>query len=276
MTVQISDEDAALVGRVLDRTLGPEDLIDEMAVLESRLGIGQHYQRFRLFRLRVELLFMLTPRAVHVPDTVRRKQIAQEDLERRHGIPSVVARRLANRLVSMADRLRRGRDGGSVGLIDDLIKRQNGRCHHCHQRLFLSPADLPADPYKPYRWYPSELSAELDHVHPVSLFGDDDPSNCVVLCRFCNRGKSDYSGVSPRQVRDFAARRVESPPDQDHLPYLRAIVYYRIDADHSACTCCGRNDRALTVRPRDGHDVVTIATTHTICVAHCNGSDSCP
>lgn len=41
-----------------------------------------------------------------------------------------------------------------------------------------------------------EIDLEIDHVHPKSQGGSDDPDNLVTACSDCNRGKRARVGVS--------------------------------------------------------------------------------
>lgn len=41
------------------------------------------------------------------------------------------------------------------------------------------------------RWCRAEQDLTIDHIHPVSLGGLNDPSNLQVLCRSCNSWKGD-------------------------------------------------------------------------------------
>lgn len=50
-----------------------------------------------------------------------------------------------------------------------------------------------SDPYKPhYAITLEKTEPTLDHIWPVSLYGDNSTSNQNVLCKGCNEGKADY------------------------------------------------------------------------------------
>jgi hypothetical protein len=53
---------------------------------------------------------------------------------------------------------------------------------------------------------PPDVVLELDHIHPKSKGGPDDPVNLLTSCYDCNRGKSDkvIADVAPRPDADLA------------------------------------------------------------------------
>ncbi|RKH49937.1 hypothetical protein D7Y23_15085 [Corallococcus sp. AB050B] len=66
------------------------------------------------------------------------------------------------------------------------------------------------DALKPH-WTKADLrKPTVDHLWPVSLYGNNSRNNLVVLCRGCNEGKSNYMSI--HQTRPFVG-----------LPYRREL-----------------------------------------------------
>jgi hypothetical protein len=75
---------------------------------------------------------------------------------------------------------------GGEQIVDENRQKNNGtvRCENC---------GLPTEPsQRSTRGVtPSPRELQKDHIHPKSLGGDGTPKNGQVLCRSCNRAKSD-------------------------------------------------------------------------------------
>lgn len=71
----------------------------------------------------------------------------------------------------------------------EVLKRDNHTCRYCGG---VAPA----------------VVLTVDHVTPVALGGNDDPSNLVAACRDCNAGKASTSPDAPL-VADVAAKALE-------------------------------------------------------------------
>ena len=56
-----------------------------------------------------------------------------------------------------------------------------------------------------------DVILEVDHIHPVSRGGDDDPINLITSCFDCNRGKRAkiISDVAPRPDADLALLKIQ-------------------------------------------------------------------
>lgn len=66
----------------------------------------------------------------------------------------------------------------SVGLRFDILQRDNFTCRYCGKQAH-------------------ETELEVDHVHPRSRGGSDDPRNLVTTCWPCNRGKGARPAPPP-------------------------------------------------------------------------------
>lgn len=91
---------------------------------------------------------------------------------------------LQKRLHAQTRRARIARLLGSVSsdIITILMSLQRGKCAYCKCNLRLVPY-------------------ELDHVVPLVIGGLHDDSNLQLLCRTCNREKSDHDPISFAQSR---------------------------------------------------------------------------
>jgi 5-methylcytosine-specific restriction endonuclease McrA len=117
------------------------------------------------------------------------------------------------------------------GHVEELLRRQRGRCAHCGVIIHPSPKPVdPADPLKPYGESPEELLApEVDHIEPISGFGTNELKNLQVLCALCNRGKGDGLGVSLRDEARYAAVPVREVP----LSHRIRMLYYVLARDRA-------------------------------------------
>jgi 5-methylcytosine-specific restriction endonuclease McrA len=259
--------------KLLNLSLKPSDAVSEMEEIELCGFVGRRLYR-RLYEIRVELVFTLLPkRCLGQRVSTGRKGAARDHLMASHGLPSALATKLGNRLLALADRLAMTRKD-VARFRATLSKRQRGLCGHCRQSLTVLAETLPFDMFKPYRWFPEELDPEVDHVDPVSLFGDNNLDNLTLLCRFCNRGKADGMGFSRRDLRLFSAAPLESPPSKEMLPFIRRLVFYRIGLDSRTCSECGRDDSGpLTVRIVNSAGTLVLQNVRTMCVPCSSSSE---
>lgn len=135
-----------------------------------------------------------------------------------------------------------------------LLKRQNGRCAHCHVQVTSSPGVLPnttpvtverKDEYKPLFESPEELlQAEVDHIEPVSRLGGNHFTNLQILCRYCNRGKGDRLGLDTRSEAKHAGAQVQDIP----RAHKARVLYYVVARQERKCQQCGDAKFELSIR----------------------------
>jgi len=65
-----------------------------------------------------------------------------------------------------------GRKSTGKRLRFEIFKRDNFTCQYCGSQ-------------------PPDIVLVLDHIHPISKGGDNDPMNLITSCEPCNQGKSD-------------------------------------------------------------------------------------
>ena len=65
--------------------------------------------------------------------------------------------------------------GKPFGLRFDILKRDHFTCQYCGR-----------SPEKD-----KDVTLHVDHIHPRSKGGNDDPKNLITSCQECNLGKSD-------------------------------------------------------------------------------------
>lgn len=70
---------------------------------------------------------------------------------------------------------------------------------------------------------PPATVLEVDHIHPVSKGGDDDPLNLITACFDCNRGKRAkvLSEIAPRPDANFELLRMQQETAEADM-YLKA------------------------------------------------------
>lgn len=87
----------------------------------------------------------------------------------------------------------------------EILRRDGHRCRYCGATK-------------------DEVRLEVDHIHPRSRGGDDDPDNLVTACFDCNRGKRDRLLLIPEPLRVAESRADWA--EQLALKYLRALVTF--------------------------------------------------
>ncbi len=83
----------------------------------------------------------------------------------------------------MAHSRRRNRIKALKSRRESLWKRSGGICHYCFRLTVLAKSPEAAENL--------DEMATVDHKHPRSLGGENDPSNYVLACHKCNNGKGE-------------------------------------------------------------------------------------
>jgi 5-methylcytosine-specific restriction endonuclease McrA len=90
-----------------------------------------------------------------------------------------------------------------------LYEQQGGRCFYCGVALTMIRGAHRAGPEGPKR-------AEIDHTHPVSRGGRDEPENYRLVCVDCNQHKGMLTGDEYQAALEARNRNVtaqQPPPD---------------------------------------------------------------
>ncbi len=206
-----------------------------------------------LFEVRLRAALHLAPREAIQYDSPTnlkpRWKLIQNFIKSEFGRDGDAVERLARDVAIVLERwdVKRNRHRGDEAAL--LLRSQNGRCKHCG--LVLIPdaqPELLGDPYKPYHAVNDDwMSAEIDHIEPVSKFGTNDVENLQVLCRMCNQGKADGTGVDLRYEARYAAFSVGNISEV----HRARMFYYVIDRCSRTCVRTNRTSAEveLTIRP---------------------------
>lgn len=178
---------------------------DATAELTSKLGLDRADVERSILRLLIERV-----RPYALPASLWARPVTASD------DPRALLRAYFGRVgvTETADRLDRGIDlylqfreeRSRVQVQESDLRRCSFRCEHCGlafcneelaRRAIVSPfgtrGTKKTDALKPH-WNGSDdlRFPSMDHIWPVSLYGNNDRKNLKVLCRACNQGKEDF------------------------------------------------------------------------------------
>lgn len=101
-----------------------------------------------------------------------------------------------------------------VPVTERLLKTLGYYCQHCGLRFYneelehiplVSPFGtrykIKTDPLKPHWAKANWRRPTIDHIWPVSLYGDNTTANTIIFCQGCNDGKKNY--LCMHQSRPF-------------------------------------------------------------------------
>lgn len=245
-----------LTSRMTGKFDDDPDLDHAFARARRILSSGIEERDTALFELRLRLAMHLCPADAIAFD--RRRPVARMDLVARyimeqHGRTEKESEEFARDVIRVLRAWEEERKSVTDHL-EELWKRQERKCAHCCVRIYLSTAEMEANPpetqvwkdeYKPYHLAPLELRApEVDHVEPVSRLGDNRVENLQVLCRLWNAGKGDRLGIDVRSEASNAGASIEDIPRHLRLQML----YYVIARSNRKCFVCGSTKNELTIR----------------------------
>jgi hypothetical protein len=224
--------------------------------LAESLKLDQQIDQANEFDMRLRLALHLAPIDAIEWDPKRpesRVDVIHEFLRSEYDITPTdaesVSRDVASILTSWETRRR-----SLASKVSYLLESQSNRCASClveitEERILkeenktLEERDL----FKPYFDEPGVrtwLSAEVDHIVPVSTFGTNFPENLQVLCKLCNSGKANDVGVTVFQEHKFASKQIDSVCPQ----HRRRLFFFRLKMDENRCTKCHSESNELTVR----------------------------
>ena len=220
----------------------------------------------RLSRYRLLLLLQYIPTEVLRSDNPHNNHLViEKHLINKFNVDPQICKKLRWQIKFLVDELKKRRDSSLDS--EKLLRRQNSKCAHCKQH-FYSTDNLQQDFFKPFYWYHEELNYEIDHIIPISQFGNNHLDNLQVLCKFCNRGKAD--GNPPHLSTIFrwcSYNNFTKKPPSKMLVFLRWLAYYRIDYDNRNCTKdgCQTPNSPLTLEVDDPTLPLTLNNVRTIC-----------
>ena len=160
-------------------------------------------------------------------------------------------------------------EGRYISYSDKITKKlrkdQQQRCANCHVKLEDEEgckSYQEEDEFKPiHRFSEQQTEAELDHVEPLSQFGANDLRNLQVLCRFCNRGKSNSKHIPVLNQLDRAVGSVE-----DISQGYRRRVFFAVTAEYDSCQSCGSRNTELTIQMKNQDGCYIVSNLEPICV----------
>jgi hypothetical protein len=204
------DNEAALDAAVSSVSGVDRDILRSQLI--RMLGLSEDDVEQALLRLLIERV-----RPFALPAAVWRRPVdatwSVRDAARTH-LGDLGVEATDDRLRALQELYVRFNEVRSIGMAfpEEKLKRQNYACTICGLRFYndeLSETGLEsplgarprlkADVLKPHWSDPKLRRPSVEHVWPVSMFGDNSMKNIVITCRGCNRGKSDY--MSPHQTR---------------------------------------------------------------------------
>lgn len=232
----------------------------------SWIGLAADAVELVSTQTRLRLAIHLAPRAAISYDpksSISRRTLISRHLNQEFPTAPITLRdELARQIATILDRWSERRSDVS-GYLDTLLRRGGNTCANCRVRFSNDAQSLTnKDPYKPYYLAPDELlRPEVDHVDPVSFTGTNEIDNLQILCRICNSGKGDGTGVDCREELRHSGCDITLAGRM----YRFQLIYYVIARDGRQCSRCGANSNELTIRPTfDGCPLVTTRMT-TIC-----------
>ena len=156
--------------------------------------------------------------------------------------------------------------------VEELLARQSNKCATCHvefseeRRSLTERGEL--DSLKPYHLNPGAgtwMAPEVDHIVPISVLGTNDDDNLQVLCKLCNAGKGDSTGISLMHEYQHCSSNTEVTGTPQFHQHIRQLHYYRLRMDLFRCTKCDSCENELAIRKVRGDGVLTLSNLTTLC-----------
>jgi 5-methylcytosine-specific restriction endonuclease McrA len=160
----------------------------------------------------------------------------------------------------------------------DLLEKCKYRCTCCGylfkdndlESLVLElPEDLkslhntsPIDAFHPIAENAKLARPSVDHVWPVSLYGNNHEENLAIICTACNQGKANFisaANAAPNVGHNLRKYFLPGAIDRD--------VFFGAVARDGECKVCSAlpSERQLTVRPRMEEAVAVSDNLMTVC-----------
>ena len=244
-----------------------EKKLDRFAFLNfaEALKLIEFFDRSNEIDLRLRLAICLSPKdaiAWDSSNTSSRVDVIAEHLESAFSLSQKEAENLA-RSVASTLRAWETRRRSLSDKTASILEKQGFKCACCHveitePRILEEETKSDHDAYKPYFAEPgirTWLSGEVDHIDPISQSGSNLSANLQVLCKLCNSGKADGTGISTNQELKYCGLEI----GQTKMQYRRRLLYNRIAMDDYKCSMCGSSTNELTVRQfRQGGSLVLL------------------
>ncbi len=147
--------------------------------------------------------------------------------------------------------------------LSPLLDKQEGKCAHCHAKIKRGNNNLTQprkDIYKPYYKNRTLQNPEIDHVKAISLDGTNAIENLRVLCKMCNRGKSDKA-ISVKHELSICSKEIEEVT----VANISRLFYHRVALSDSKCDVCEKSNQELTIRKIHEDGLFILSNLRVIC-----------
>lgn len=148
----------------------------------------------------------------------------------------------------------------------DLLNRDGDSCNACHIKFEDERARsvVSEDPMKPY--YGADPSgpmfvSEIDHIVPISMFGTNHLDNLQLLCKLCNRGKSDGRPPTPQNEYRYCNKKLDDIP----WKHRAGLTYFTLEHANFACEECGTRVAELTARKVHEDGNLILSNLRSVC-----------
>lgn len=230
-------------------------------ILNSKSEYHEQYK----YELRLRLAMHFSPIDAIKYDSFNentRKELISNHLQKYFNKNIDNADQLAETIVNILEKWEETRESVTK-YRDELLIKQNYKCNHCNVLFKKDPetnsykvsSQFKGDKYKPYSYQKKEttdgyidyLTPEVDHIKPVSALGDNNLENLQVLCKLCNRAKSDILNVKTLDEIKFAAIKIDDILENKPT-HIHKMLYFTIHKAKKKCEQCNGEHKELTMR----------------------------
>lgn len=229
-------------------------------VLNSK---DEYHEQYK-YELRLRLAMHFSPIEAIKYDPFNdftRVELISNHLQKYFNKNSLNADALAETIVDILEKWEEQRESVTK-YRDELLIKQNYKCNHCNvlfikdnkTNTFKANSQFKKDKYKPYLYKKKEttegyieyFSPEVDHIKPVSAMGDNNLNNLQVLCKLCNRAKSDILNVKTLNEIKYAATDIDKILEEKPT-HIHKMLYFTIHKAKRRCAICNKS-KELTIR----------------------------
>lgn len=233
-------------------------------ILCSRDEYSEYY-KFEL-RLRLAMHFIPIEALNYNPESdSTRLELIRDYIEKYFNRSIENATMLAHTIIKVLDKWELDREKVTK-YRDELLEVQNYKCNHCKvsfvgdiqsgKNKYMISTNFPNDKYKPYiinKKHVTDkieyITPEVDHIKPVSALGDNNLENLQVLCKLCNRAKSNILNVKTLDEINYAGYYIDDILI-DKPSHIHKMLYFVISRSEGKCERCFDKESELTIRKK--------------------------